>query len=99
MADRGSGTPVLIRDGENHRKWFSSQALSRAVVTCTVMSNIAEPAGNLPLTPCTGICRLDDRGYCVGCRRTAEEIGRWRAMGDAERLHVMQVVLPGRKSS
>ncbi|MES1154076.1 MAG: DUF1289 domain-containing protein [Rhodanobacter sp.] len=35
----------------------------------------------------------------MGCRRTAEEIGRWRSMGDAERLHVMQVVLPGRKSS
>ena len=42
------------------------------------------------LTPCIGICRLDERGYCVGCQRTGEEIGRWRTMSDAERLHVMQ---------
>jgi predicted Fe-S protein YdhL (DUF1289 family) len=63
------------------------------------MSNVAEPAENLPLTPCIGICRLDDRGYCVGCLRTAEEIGRWRAMGDGERLHVMRVVLQGLASS
>jgi uncharacterized protein len=63
------------------------------------MPNVPDPVETLPLTPCIGICRLDDRGYCVGCRRTGEEIGRWRAMSDAERLYVMQVVLPGRTSS
>jgi hypothetical protein len=61
------------------------------------MSNAPDPLQNLPLTPCTGVCRLDERGYCVGCRRTGEEIGRWRAMSDFERLHVMQVILPGRR--
>lgn len=61
------------------------------------MSNAPSPAENPPLTPCTGICRLDGRGYCIGCRRTGEEIGRWRAMSDAERLHVMQVLLPERE--
>lgn len=60
------------------------------------MSNAPSPAETLPLTPCIGICRLDDRGYCVGCQRTGEEIGRWRAMSDAERLYVMQVLLPER---
>ena len=61
------------------------------------MSNAPNPAETLPLTPCTGICRLDERGYCAGCRRTGEEIGRWRAMSDAERLYVMQVILPSRE--
>jgi uncharacterized protein len=61
------------------------------------MSNAPNPAETLPLSPCTGICRLDERGYCVGGRRTGEEIGRWRAMSDAERLYVMQVILPGRE--
>jgi uncharacterized protein len=61
------------------------------------MSNAPNPAETLPLSPCTGICRLDVRGYCVGCQRTGEEIGRWRAMSDAERLYVMQVILPGRE--
>ena len=63
------------------------------------MSNAPDILQNLPLTPCTGVCRLDERGYCVGCRRTGEEIGRWRAMSDFERLHVMQVILPGRRQS
>ncbi|HXD37668.1 MAG TPA: DUF1289 domain-containing protein, partial [Rhodanobacter sp.] len=29
-----------------------------------------------PLTPCIQLCRLDPFGYCVGCRRSGEEIGR-----------------------
>ena len=60
------------------------------------MSNVPDPLQTLPLSPCTGVCRLDDRGYCVGCRRTGEEIGRWRTMSDFERLHVMRVILPAR---
>jgi hypothetical protein len=63
------------------------------------MSNASNSAETLPLTPCIGICRLDERGYCVGCQRTGEEIGRWRAMSDAERLYVMQVILPSREVS
>jgi hypothetical protein len=61
------------------------------------MSNAPDHLQNLPLTPCTGVCRLDGRGYCLGCRRTGEEIARWRAMTDVERLHVMRVILPGRR--
>jgi predicted Fe-S protein YdhL (DUF1289 family) len=61
------------------------------------MSNAPNPAKISLLTPCTGICRLDERGYCEGCRRNGEEIGRWRGMSDVERLHVMQVILPGRR--
>jgi len=54
---------------------------------------------SLPLSPCIGICRLDPRGYCIGCLRTGDEIARWRAMGDAERLRYMRDVLPSRKQS
>lgn len=60
------------------------------------MSNVPDPPPNPLLTPCIGVCWLDDDGYCVGCRRTGEEIGRWRAMSEPERLHVMEVLLPGR---
>ncbi|ODU76200.1 MAG: hypothetical protein BGP10_10535 [Rhodanobacter sp. 68-29] len=60
------------------------------------MPNEIPPAPPSPATPCTGVCRLDDRGYCMGCRRTIEEIGRWRSMSEAERLHVMRHVLPAR---
>lgn len=63
------------------------------------MSNDYLSADALPLTPCIGICQLDVRGYCVGCQRTGEEIGRWRSMSDSERLHVMEHVLPLREQS
>ncbi len=61
------------------------------------MSNMSEPQPSLPLTPCVGLCRLDERGLCAGCRRTGEEIARWRGMSDAERLHMMHVILPARR--
>jgi predicted Fe-S protein YdhL (DUF1289 family) len=63
------------------------------------MSNAPDPVQTPPLTPCIGICRLDERGYCVGCLRNGEEIGRWRLMSDPERLWVMRTVLPGRRRS
>jgi len=61
------------------------------------MSN--EPSSTSPsiVTPCIGVCRLDPQGYCIGCRRTLDEIGRWRGMSDAERLMVMRDLLPMRR--
>lgn len=61
------------------------------------MSNLPAVPPPSPITPCIGLCRLDADGYCVGCRRSGEEIGRWRAMNDAERLRVMREVLPLRR--
>jgi predicted Fe-S protein YdhL (DUF1289 family) len=49
-----------------------------------------------PLTPCIGICRLDEQGFCIGCRRTLDEIARWATLSDAERLRCMREVLPKR---
>lgn len=47
-------------------------------------------------TPCIGICKLDPAGtFCTGCKRTLDEIMRWRAMSDAERRAVM-TALPTR---
>jgi 8-oxo-dGTP pyrophosphatase MutT (NUDIX family)/predicted Fe-S protein YdhL (DUF1289 family) len=60
------------------------------------MSNAPSVAAALPLTPCIGVCRLDDHGLCVGCQRTGEEIGRWAHMNDNERLYYMHDVLPTR---
>ena len=48
------------------------------------------------LTPCIGICRLDARGLCEGCGRSGDEIARWLGMTDAERLRLMNEVLPQR---
>lgn len=48
------------------------------------------------LSPCVGICRLDADGLCVGCRRTIDEIMRWRDLDEAERRRIMDHVLPAR---
>lgn len=50
------------------------------------------------LSPCIGVCSLDDDGFCQGCHRTGAEIARWPHMNDDERLRMMEDVLPGRES-
>ncbi len=48
-------------------------------------------------SPCVKVCQMDpQRGLCLGCRRSLEEIARWGSMSDAERQRVMDV-LPYRK--
>jgi len=57
---------------------------------------------NLPfravLSPCVGICSLDESGLCEGCHRSSAEIARWPQMNDDQRLYVMEVVLPQREA-
>jgi len=37
-------------------------------------------------TPCVGICAIDENtGWCYGCKRTLDEIGRWLGYSEAER--------------
>ena len=50
------------------------------------------------LSPCVGVCALNDDGLCRGCLRTTAEIARWSQMNDDERLRLMEVVLPMRES-
>ena len=49
------------------------------------------------LSPCTGVCCLDEQGLCEGCHRTSHEIARWSQMNDDERLRLMEEVLPARE--
>lgn len=47
-------------------------------------------------TPCILVCSVDDKtGYCFGCGRTRDEIGRWIGMSPDERRQIMDV-LPAR---
>lgn len=50
------------------------------------------------LSPCVGICSLDENGLCEGCHRSSAEIARWSQMNDDERLHLMEDVLPKREA-
>ena len=51
------------------------------------------------LSPCIGVCTLRSDGLCAGCLRTVDEIAAWSRMSDAERLHVMDVLLPRREAA
>ena len=42
-----------------------------------------------PPSPCTRVCTLDERGLCVGCLRTGEEIGRWPSMSAGEQWQLL----------
>ena len=50
------------------------------------------------LSPCTGICTIEDDGLCTGCHRTGTEIARWSTMNDDARLRMMDEVLPQREA-
>ena len=50
-------------------------------------------------SPCVKVCQMDpQRGLCLGCARTLDEIARWAAMSDAERERII-AELPRRKSN
>lgn len=47
----------------------------------------------VPMSPCIGICRLDEAGFCLGCRRSLAEIAHWREMSAAEQHAVLAQLL------
>jgi uncharacterized protein len=62
------------------------------------IQNQMNPTFRAVLSPCIGVCMLDDDSVCLGCHRTSAEIARWPQMGDDERLHLMETVLPRREA-
>jgi uncharacterized protein len=43
-------------------------------------------------TPCKKICTLHpELQLCTGCGRTLEEIGRWMALSNAERIGLIAI--------
>jgi predicted Fe-S protein YdhL (DUF1289 family) len=50
-----------------------------------------------PTSPCTGVCRIDPASFlCLGCARTADEIGAWSSATETER-DVVWAALPARR--
>jgi len=41
------------------------------------------------LSPCINVCVLDNSGFCKGCFRTVEEITRWSAASNDEKLEIV----------
>lgn len=44
-------------------------------------------------SPCTGVCRLDSKGeFCLGCKRSLDEIADWPMLGNAEKQTVIEAL-------
>lgn len=42
------------------------------------------------LSPCKSICQLDDtESYCIGCKRTVEEVGSWLSYSEEVREQLL----------
>ncbi|WP_345779999.1 DUF1289 domain-containing protein [Luteibacter aegosomatis] len=59
---------------------------------------VTASSSQLPLTPCTGVCRIGARGLCEGCLRTLDEIAGWSRLDDSQKLWIMDEVLPNRQA-
>ena len=57
------------------------------------------PVHSAVLSPCIGLCTLDDAGFCRGCYRTGEEIASWLALSHGMREQMMDVILPARAAA
>jgi predicted Fe-S protein YdhL (DUF1289 family) len=44
-------------------------------------------------SPCRLICKYDEKGICVACRRSREEIIKWPDYSDEEKLEVFNKII------
>lgn len=74
-------TPWLMRSDR-----LEGAVRSSDQVVCLLKLAQGSPAqpGERPASPCIKVCALGSHGYCTGCLRTGEEIGRWMTMSPAE---------------
>ncbi|MCZ8528235.1 DUF1289 domain-containing protein [Alteromonas sp. PRIM-21] len=40
-------------------------------------------------SPCIALCKLNEDEICVGCKRTIDEIVKWRTYTDNQKLAVL----------
>ena len=59
------------------------------------MAFLPQPRATI-LTPCIGICRLGNDGFCEGCHRTGDEIAAWLTYSDEQRRRLVIEILPQR---
>ena len=50
-------------------------------------------------SPCINVCVLDDRDFCVGCYRHANEIAAWSALTHEQKREVLKRVAERREQA
>jgi len=54
----------------------------------SVSRNRGKKLGTVP-SPCVKVCRIDTDGFCVGCKRTIDEIREWCIMSEYEQQKLL----------
>jgi len=62
-----------------------------------MQADFDHPVPRAPQSPCINVCVLDAAGFCVGCLRTGDEIGRWSALSAAEQWRLIAQLEERRK--
>jgi len=52
--------------------------------------NSSEPALDHVISPCIGICAVDDNGQCLGCFRTLDEIASWPTLSREQQSKLLE---------
>jgi predicted Fe-S protein YdhL (DUF1289 family) len=56
------------------------------------MRNRRPDVGQVP-SPCVKVCRLDDDGFCIGCKRSTDEIRDWMIMSEYEQKKLLHELM------
>ncbi|WP_274571160.1 DUF1289 domain-containing protein [Neisseria leonii] len=48
-------------------------------------------------SPCTGVCQVNNKGYCKGCLRSREERLYWLHLTDGQKHQIMRLLAQRRK--
>ena len=43
-------------------------------------------------TPCVQVCTINSDAFCIGCKRTREEIATWVYLTPERRKHIMRLL-------
>lgn len=93
-----TGLDLCGEEGEYHTLVTNGPQFTRAIQVESYSVRATESLAYMEIhrlalasktgSPCVNICKLDDRGVCLGCFRTVEEIARWSRMTEHERAAV-----------
>lgn len=93
LADSGAGT-VTIRHGMMSDVTEEQRRLAREKRREERRRLLASG----PASPCISVCQIDPQtGWCIGCRRTIDEIRDWIISTPDERQRILDA-LPARRS-
>ena len=44
------------------------------------------------MSPCIEICKINSEGYCIGCKRSLEEIKNWIRYSDLDKKKIIETL-------